>query len=107
MKQLVRLWKRPSRDGKRFTFVLIYKDEQSKAKYESLGHADARKAERQRAQKERELRMGIVEPGAMRLSEFLADCLDRLRTQVRETTLREYASAMRCFITSKKIRMKS
>ena len=57
MKELVRLWKRPSRDGKRFTFVLIYKDERDRKRFESLGHVDSRKAERQRAQKERELRM--------------------------------------------------
>jgi len=28
MQKLVRLWKRPSRDGRKFTYVLIYKDEQ-------------------------------------------------------------------------------
>jgi len=28
MNKLVRLWKRPSRDGKRFSYVLIYRDEQ-------------------------------------------------------------------------------
>ena len=79
MKDAVRLWKRPSRDGKRFVCVLIYVDENRKRRFESLGHADTRKAERQRAQKERELRMGIVEPGSMRLSDFLADCKARAR----------------------------
>jgi len=42
--------------------MLIFKDEIGKMRYESLGHADSRKAERQRTQKERELRMGFVEP---------------------------------------------
>ena len=98
MKQLVRLWKRPSRDGKRFVYVLDFKDEQGKRRQVSLGHADGRKAERQRAQKERELRMGIVEPGSMRLSEFLEDCLVRTRRQVRESTLEEYTSTMKQFI---------
>ncbi len=30
MKQLVRLWERPSYDGKRFTYYLLYTDEQGK-----------------------------------------------------------------------------
>ncbi len=48
-KQLVRLWKRPSYDGKRFTYYLLYTDEQGRRRQKSLGHADARKAERKRA----------------------------------------------------------
>jgi integrase len=98
MKKLVRLWKRPSRDGKTFVFMLDYKDEQGQRRQISLGHADARKAERQRDQKERELRMGFFEPGSLKLSEFLADILDRSRTQVRENTLREYGTTMNHFI---------
>ena len=73
MKKLVRLWKRPSRDGKRFVFVLDYRDETNKRRQISLGHTDARKAERQRAQKERELRMGVVGPVSMKMSEFRED----------------------------------
>jgi hypothetical protein len=73
MKKLATLWKRPSYDGKSFTYYLLYTDEQGKRRQKSLGHADARKAERQRAQLERELRMGILEPGSMRLSDFLED----------------------------------
>jgi hypothetical protein len=46
-------------------------------------------AERQRAQFERESRMGIFEPNSVRLSEFLADSLVRTRGQVRENTLAE------------------
>ena len=87
MKKLVRLWKRPSRDGKRFSYVLIYRDEQSKIRYESLGHKDGQKAKRQCFQKERELRMGYVKPGTMRLSELLEDSLLRTRGQVTEGTL--------------------
>ena len=98
MKDLVRLWKRPSRDGKRFSYVLIFKDEIGKMRYESLGHTDRHKAQRQRSQKERELRMGFVEPDSMRLSDFLTDSLNRTRGQVSESTLQEYDSAMRQFI---------
>ena len=87
MKQLVKLWKRPSYDGKRFMYYLIYTDEHGKRRQKSLGHTDARKAERQRARLERELRMGIVGPESMRLSDFLEDSLDRTRAQVRGSTL--------------------
>ena len=97
-KQLVRLWKRPSYDGTRFTYYLLYIDQHGKRRQKSLGHTDARKAERQRAQFEQGLRMGIVEPGSMKLSEFLEDSLTRTKGQVRENTLREYGSAMRHFI---------
>jgi len=98
MKDLVRLWKRPSRDGKRFSYVLIFKDEQGKIRYESLGHASDRKAQRQRTQKERELRMGVAGPISMKLSEFLEDSIERARGQVKEATIEEYDSAMRHFI---------
>ena len=95
MKKLVRLWKRPCMRGREFRYVLIWYDEQGRERWQALGHADAKKAERQRAQKERELRMGLVEPGSMRLSEFLEDSLRRTRGQVRESTLEEYKSTMR------------
>ena len=98
MRQLVKLWKRPSYDGKRFTYYLLYTDEQGKRRQKSLGHADARKAERKRAQLERELRMGIVEPGSMKLSEFLEDNLVRTGKQIRESTHRECRYAMNHFI---------
>ncbi len=98
MNDLVRLWKRPSRDGKRFSYVLIFKDEQRKTRYESLGHASDRKARRQCAQKERELRMGVVGPVSMKLSEFLEDSIERARGQVKDATIEEYGSAMRHFI---------
>jgi integrase len=98
MKQLVKLWKRPSYDGERFTYYLLYTDEQQKRRQKSLGHIDTRKAERQRSQLERELRMGVVEPGSMRLSEFLEDNLNRTRGQVRQSTLYQARIAMEHFI---------
>ena len=97
-KQLVRLWERPSYDGKRFRYYLLYMDEQCKRRQKSLGHADRRKAERQRAQFERKLRMGIVEAGSMKLGDFVEDNLTRTGNQIRESTQREYKSAMKDFI---------
>ena len=98
MKQLVTLWKRPSYDGRRFTYYLLYTDEQGKRRQKSLKHADARKAERQRAQFERELRMGSVEVGSMKLSVFLEDSLRRTCGQVRESTLVQHSISMKHFI---------
>ena len=98
MKELVRLRIRPSRDGKRFTYFLDCMDENDKRRRVSLGHADKRKAERQRAQKERELRMGIVATQSTRLSEFTDDSLARTGNQIRQSTQAEYALAMRDFI---------
>jgi integrase len=98
MKKLVQLWKRPTYDGSRYTFYLLYTDEQGRRRQKALGHADARKAERQAKAFERELRMGTVEPGSMKLSDYLADCKTRARGQVRHNTLRDYDSNMRHFI---------
>ena len=52
------------------------------------------------AQKERELRMGIVEPGKLRLSELLADYLEQTRTQIESSTADSAAYRMRDFITA-------
>ena len=98
MAKLVRLWKRPCKRGREFKYVLIWYDEQGKERWQSLSHADSRKAERQRIQKERELHMGMVEPSSMLLSEFLRDSLERTQGQVQENTLQEYSTAMRQFI---------
>ena len=98
MKQLVKLWQRPSRNGRSFTYYLIYIDENNKRKQKSLGHANKRKAEQQRAALERELHMGVVEPCSMKLSCFIANCIERTRGQVRENTISEYDSTMRQFI---------
>ena len=44
MANRVRLWQRPCKRGREFTYVLIWYDEQGKEQWQSLGHADARKA---------------------------------------------------------------
>jgi integrase len=98
MKQLVKLNRRPRCGGREFTYALRYTGEDGKRKCESLGHTDQRKAERQRAQKEKELRMGYVEPGSMRLRDFMMDSLARTGDQVRESTRRVTEGAMSDFI---------
>ena len=98
MKKLVRLWKRPSHDGQKYTYYLLYYDADGRRKQKALGHADKRKAEKQCAQLARELRMDHFEVGSMKLSEFLKDSLSRTRGQIRENTYLEYDSAMRQFI---------
>jgi len=96
MRQLVRLWERPSHNGKKFRYYLLYTDEQGKRRQRSLGHSDRRRAERQRARLERYLRMG--EPTPMKLMEFTTDSLARTGDQIRESTRVEYLSAMKDFI---------
>jgi integrase len=98
MKQLVKLNKRPTWDGHGFTYFLRYEGEDGKRRWETLGHANQRKAEKQRAQKERELRMGYIEPGSIRLMDFMEDSLTRTGDQIRESTQRETKSAMNDFI---------
>jgi len=98
MKQLVKLNKRPTWDGRGFTYFLRYEGEDGKRKWETLGHANRRKAEKQRAQKEKELRMGYTEPGSMRLRDFVEDSLARTGDQIRESTQCETKSAMDDFI---------
>jgi len=98
MRELVRLRARTSRDGKTFMYLLDYVDENGKRKRISLGHSDRRKAGRQRDQKERELRIGLLGPESIRLSDFLEDSLVRTGGQIRESTRHEYRSAMEHFI---------
>lgn len=98
MRQLVRLRTRPSRDGRTFKYFLDYKDENNKRRQISLGHADKRKALRQRDQKERELRMGVTPTESMPLSAFMKDSLERTHGQVRESTLYQARIAMEHFI---------
>jgi integrase len=98
MKQLVKLWERPSYDGKKFTYYLLYTDEQGRRRQKSLGHADRRKAERQRGRFERKLIMGIVEPGSMKLRDFVEDSLMRTGDQIRESSQKGYLAAMHDFI---------
>lgn len=96
MRELVRLWERPSHDGKKFRYYLLYTDEQGRRRQKSLGHSDRRKAQRQRAKLERYLRMG--EPTYMTLREFTNDSLARIGDQIRESTRREYKGAMDDFV---------
>ena len=93
-KQLVKLRTRPSRDGRKFTYFLDYQIEKGKRQRIALGHANKRNAERQRDQKERELRTGIISPKSMRLSDFLEDSLSRTGKQIRESTHDECRYAM-------------
>jgi integrase len=97
--QLVKLNKRPLCSGRKFTYILRY-TENGKRKWETLGHTDRRKAERQRTQKEKELRMGYIEPSSMRLRDFMEDSMARTGDQIRESTQRETKSAMNDFIAT-------
>ena len=90
MAPLVRLWERPSYDGRRFRYYLLYTDERGRRRQKSLGHADHRKAERQRAQFERKLVMNVVEPGSMKLRDFVEDSLMKTGDQIRESTRKGY-----------------
>ena len=98
MKKLVRFWKRPCKNGQAFKYVLIWYDELGKERWQTLGHTDGQKAQKQRVQKERELRMGLIEPETMKLSQFQQDCLVKTNGQVREGTLDEYGATMDQFI---------
>jgi hypothetical protein len=100
MKQLVRLRIRPSRDGCSFKYYIDYFDENGKRRQISLGHADRKKAENKRAQKERELRMGIVEPCRLRLRKLLAEYLEQTRTQIEPSTADSAAYRMRDMINA-------
>ncbi|MBM4027424.1 MAG: hypothetical protein FJ280_18765 [Planctomycetes bacterium] len=98
MKELVRLRMRPSRDGKSFRYMLDYVGQDGKRRQISLGHADKRQAERQRHEKELELRVNIADPISMKLTDFFRDSLARTKGQVRATTLKETAKSMNDFI---------
>jgi integrase len=98
MKKLVRLRMRPSRDGKAFRFMLDYMDRDGRRRQISLGHADKRRAERQRYEKELELRMNVAEPISMKLSDFFRDSLVRTKGQVRATSLGETKRSMKDFV---------
>jgi hypothetical protein len=96
--ELLRLWERPSDNGRGFRYYLLYTDEQGRRRQKSLGHADRRKAERQRAQFERRLVVGVVEPSSMKLRDFVEDSLMKTGDQIRESTQKGYRSAMKDFI---------
>ena len=97
--QLVRMWKRPSKDSKSYTYYLRYIDLEGKYKCESLHHSDTRKAEKQRAKKEKELRMRFCPTESMRLREFVEDSLERTGDNIRPSTREEYKSAMEDLIS--------
>ena len=96
MRKLVRLRLRPSRDGGSFVYFLDYLDEDGKRQRITLGHANKRKAERQRDQKERELRMGIVAPSSMRLSVFTMGCTSSDITEIMNTKTGRPAGSASC-----------
>ena len=98
MKQLVRLNKRASSDGRSFTYLLRFVDNCGQRKWVTLGHANRQKAEKQRAEKEKDLRMGYVAPGSMKLSVFAKDSFSRTGDQIRESTRQDYNSAMQDLI---------
>jgi integrase len=85
MKQLVKLNKRPRRGGRESTYALRYTGEDGKRRCESLGHTNLCKAERQRDQKEKELRMDHIEPCSMKLRDFMENSLERTGDQIRES----------------------
>jgi len=95
--ELVRLTTRPSRNGKTFVYRLEYIQD-GKRKRISLGHSDKHRAERQRKQTERELRMGVIAPAKMKMSDFLEDSLMRTGDQIRGSTQDVYREAMEHFI---------
>jgi integrase len=78
--------------------MLDYVDHNGKRRQVSLGHADKRQAERQRQEKELELRANLAGPVSMRLTDFFRDSLARTKGQVRDTTLSETAMTMKDFV---------
>ena len=98
MKELVRLRIRPSRNRKSFRYMLDYIDRDGRRRQISLGHSDKRQAERQRHEKEMELRAhNVVEPISMGLKDFFRDSLARTKGQVRTSTLSETTRAVNLF----------
>ena len=98
MKELVRLRMRPSRDRRSFRYMLDYVDQSGKRRQISLGHTDKRQAERQRHEKELELRVNVTNPVSMKLSDFFRDSLARTKGQVRATTLSETTRSVKDFL---------
>jgi len=98
MNELVRLKKRPAYKGPGFYYFLEFTDLDGKRKRISLGHANKRKAEKARQEKEYELRTEYVDRKSMRLSKFMEDSLAGTGDQIRESTQREYRGSMEDFI---------
>jgi integrase len=78
--------------------MLDYVDQSGKRRQISLGHADKRHAERQRHEKELELKVNVADPVSMKLTDFFRDSLARTKGQVRATTLKETARSMNDFV---------
>jgi integrase len=78
--------------------MLDYVDEDGKRRRKSLGHTDKRRAESQKKKTELKLRMGVLGPGSMKLSDFLENSLARTGGQIRGSTHYDYRSAMEQFI---------
>jgi len=98
MHELVRLRTRPSRNGQRFTYMLDFIDEKGKRHRISLGHSNQRKAERQRTEKERELRADGPLPVDIPLSELMELHRELTAGQVRPSTILQQENAMRHLI---------
>ena len=98
MKELVRLRMRPSRDGRSFSYFLDYVDPNGKRQRKSLGPADPKKAKAEQVKMDRQLRMGVVAPESLRLSEFVAQSLEKTGDQIRESTRQGYEATMKSFI---------
>lgn len=96
-RKLVKLWERPSYDGNGFTYYLLYIDETGKRRQKSLGHADRRKAERERDQFERHLRTNPADACSLTIKEFARDSFERTGNQIRESSRNEYASVVNDF----------
>jgi integrase len=96
--QLVTIWPRASRSGKSYTYYLRFTDLNGKPRCLSLHHADKKKAEKQRAKQEKELKMGYCPQTSMRIGDFVTDSLKRTGDQILESTQEEYEAVVKDFI---------
>ncbi|RKY04110.1 MAG: hypothetical protein DRP56_10465, partial [Planctomycetota bacterium] len=99
-KQLVRLRGRLSKNKKKVIYFLDYVDEFGNRQRPSLGHSNKRRAEKQRAEKEYELKKGFISPESMKLSQFMEDSLTKTGNQIRKSSKVEYEAAMKHFINA-------
>jgi len=98
-RELVKLRKRRSRNGRGFAYMIDYRDEEGTRRQISLGHADAERAEYERARVEQNLRHHRpCGRRPMRLQRLLADHWQRTEGQVRRATLVQHDIAMRHLI---------
>ncbi len=81
-----------------FWYMLGYTDSDGRRRQIFLGHTDRRQAERQRQEKELELRVNVAGPVSMKLSDFFRDSLMRTNGQVRFTTLTETKRSIKDFV---------